>query len=416
MKVFTYKKGKLYAEGVSVEALTKKYGTPLFIYSRTYLKHQLRTLDRALSTLNPLICFSVKTNTNAAVIKTMTDEGAGVDVVSGGELYRARRAGVPANKIVFAGVAKTIEEIEFAIKQNILFFTVESEAELERIAKCARRLKRKARIAFRVNPDVDPKTHKYISTGKKENKFGLDIKRVKEAYARAAELRSIEIAGIHMHIGSQILSSKPFAEAIKRVSVLCKELKVLYPTFKYLDIGGGLGIQYKPDDKPLSPIDFARAIKPLVQKLDMSLVMEPGRNLVGNAGIMVTEVQYLKEGPAKTFVMVDAGMNDLLRPSLYQAYHEIIPVKQTRKKIKGDVVGPICESGDFFAADRQLPSVDSGDLLAILSCGAYAYTMSSNYNSRPRAAEVMVSGNKSALVRKRETIQDLVKGECLPKW
>ncbi len=416
MEAFSYSRGKLMVEGVSMEALAEKYGTPLYVYSQGFLQAQYEALSGAMKAFDPLICFSVKTNTNASVIHTFAERGAGVDVVSGGELFRARRAGVPADKIVFAGVGKTLEEIEYALREDILFFTVESEPELERIAACARKAKKKARIALRVNPDVDPRTHKYISTGKKENKFGLDLVRVEKDYAGAAKQTSLEIAGLHMHIGSQILSPEPFAEALERLQALCLRLKKEYATFRFLDIGGGLGIRYKPEQKPMSPKTFAATVAPYLKKIGLSLVMEPGRFLVGNAGLLVGRVQYVKEGPSKKFLITDVGMNDLIRPALYQAHHEILAVQQTDKRILGDVVGPICESGDFVAADRLLPLVKEGGLLAIQSAGAYGFAMSSNYNSRPRAAEVLVSGRKSALIRRRETWKDLVSGECTPEW
>jgi len=416
MESFTYKKNRLHAEGVAVDELASRYGTPLYVYSRGHLRDQYRALTAALRPAKPLICFSVKTNTNAAVINTFAQLGSGADVVSGGELFRALRAGVPASKIAFAGVGKTREDIEYALKQNILFFTVESEPELERISECARRLRRTARVALRVNPDVDPKTHKYISTGKKENKFGLDLGRTEKAYTLAARLPGLEIAGLHMHIGSQILSSAPYAHALRKVEDLCLELKARYPSFNYIDIGGGLGISYRPDQKPLDPAHFAEIVLPVLRRLKLSVVLEPGRFLVGNAGILVTRVQYVKNGPSKKFVIVDAAMNDLIRPALYEAYHEVIAVKKARGSFMADVVGPICESGDFLALDRQLPKVGEDDLLAVLSAGAYSFAMSSNYNSRGRAAEVMVSGRKHALIRARETWDDLVRGERTPKW
>jgi len=416
MNAYTYKLNTLHAEGVPVPALARRYGTPLYIYSQTHLRSQYAALQAAMREFNPLICFSVKTNTNAAVISTFAAEGAGADVVSGGELQRARRAGVAANRIVFAGVGKTTAEIELALRAGILFFTVESEPEMERIAACAARLKRTARIAFRVNPDVDPRTHKYISTGKQENKFGLDLQRIARAYARAARRPELELAGLHLHIGSQILSPAPFAEALWRVSSLCRDLKQRYPAFRYLDIGGGLGIRYQPGQETPDPRKLAAALRPILKKLDLQLVMEPGRFLVGNAGILVATVQYVKDGPGKKFVVVAAGMNDLIRPPLYQAHHEILPVQKTARRYFGDLVGPICESSDFLAADRELPAVAAGDCVAVMSAGAYGFAMASNYNSRPRAAEVMVAGRRAALIRRRETVADLVRAEVRPVW
>lgn len=416
MEAFTYKRGQLFAEGVAVAGLSKKFGTPLFIYSRSHIQAQYRSLVGALRELDPLICYSVKVNTSAAIIRTLADEGSGADVVSGGELYRAMKAGIPADRIAFAGVGKTADEIAYALKSNILFFTVESEQELERISAVAKRLKKTARVALRVNPDVDPKTHKYISTGKKENKFGMDIGRALQNYALAAKLPNLEIAGLHMHIGSQILDAKPFAQAAKKVAAVVTELKNLHPTFRYLDIGGGLGIKYKPEHEALLPATFAQAVVPILKPLGVKLVMEPGRNIVGNAGILVVEVQYVKQGPSKKFIIIDGAMNDLIRPALYEAHHEIVAVKRTGKTTLGDVVGPICESADFFALDRKLPDVKQGDLLAVLSAGAYAMSMSSNYNTRNRCAEVMVSGRRAELVRRRETVAQQVENERVPKW
>jgi diaminopimelate decarboxylase len=416
MDAFKYKNGWLYADGVCVESLAEKFGTPLYIYSRTHLRRQYRSLVSAMRVVRPLICFSVKTNTNAAVINSFAKLGAGADVVSGGELFRAMRAGMPASKIVFAGVGKTVAEIDYALKWNIRFFTVESEPELVRISERASRLRRKARIAMRVNPDVDPQTHKYISTGQKENKFGLDLSRTEQAYESASKLPGLDIVGLHMHIGSQILSSAPYARALHKVEMLCQELKAKYPGFNTIDIGGGLGISYRPLQDPLDTRHFAEVVAPFLRRLNLNVVMEPGRFLVGNAGILVTRIQYIKDGPSKKFVIVDAGMNDLIRPSLYQAHHEVIPVEKTRGSFMADVVGPICESGDFFALDRQMPRVKAGAFLAVLSAGAYSFSMSSNYNSRGRAAEIMVNGGKSALVRPRETWDDLARSEKIPRW
>lgn len=413
MQEFTYRSGKLFAEGVSVEDLALRYGTPLYVYSRNHLRERYRAIASAMAEVKPMICYSVKANSNAAVIKTLVQEGAGFDIVSGGELYRALRAGAEANRIVFAGVGKTREEIEYALQEQIAFFTCESEPEARRISECAKRLGVPGRIAFRVNPDVDPKTHKYISTGKKENKFGLDFDRTMQAYAMAASLPNIEIAGLHMHIGSQLLDASPFGEALAKVADFCRQLKAKYPTFKFLDIGGGLGINYKPDQQALDPKVFAGIMLPTLKELGLQVVMEPGRSIVGNAGILVCRVQYVKESHFKKFIVVDAAMNDLIRPALYQAHHEILAVNETDKKVTGDLVGPICESGDFLAQDRELPDVKERDLLVALSAGAYGFSMSSNYNSRPRAAEIMVEGTTATQIRQRETWEDLVRGETL---
>lgn len=411
MSEFTYRNGDLFVEDVPLRALAEKHGTPLYVYSRTHLRNQYRAMAEAMREVNPLICFSVKANSNGAVIRTFIDEGSGFDIVSGGELYRALKAGADRSKIVFAGVGKTREEIEFALREEILFFTVESEAEAARISECATRLGRKGRIAFRVNPDVDPKTHKYISTGKKENKFGLNLERTAKAYAAAALLPGVEIAGLHMHIGSQILSATPFAEALAKIRPLCEGLKRTYPTFRYLDIGGGLGIRYKPGQTPLAASEYATQVLPLLKQLGLSVVLEPGRSLVGNAGALICRVQYIKDNPLKKFIVVDAAMNDLIRPSLYDAHHEILPVRETGGAITGDVVGPICESGDFLATDRTLPAVSEGDLLAVMSAGAYGFSMASNYNSRPRPAEIMVERGVAAVVHERESWDDLLRHE-----
>ena len=413
MQAFTYQSGILFAEGVSVEDLALRYGTPLYVYSKNHLRDRYRAIASAMAEVKPMICYSVKANSNIAVIKTLAQEGAGFDIVSGGELFRVLRAGAEANRIVFAGVGKTREEIEYALKEQIAFFTCESEPEAVRISECARHLGVKGRIAFRMNPDVDPKTHKYISTGKKENKFGLDLARTLQAYELAAGLPNIEIAGLHMHIGSQILSAEPFSQALEKVKDFCKTLKAKYPTFRHLDIGGGLGINYKPDQEALDPKVFAAALLPTLKELDLQVWMEPGRSIVGNAGILVCRVQYVKDSHFKKFIVVDAAMNDLIRPALYQAHHEILPVVATDKTVTGDLVGPICESGDFLAQDRELPDVKQGDLVVALSAGAYGFSMSSNYNSRPRTAEVMVDGTRATPIRQRETWEDIVRGESL---
>lgn len=416
MNEFTYQNKNLFAENVAVADLAAVYGTPLYVYSRSHLQAQYRALRDVMAPVNPLICFAVKSNTNAAVIQTFAAEGAGADVVSAGELYRARKAGIPANKIVFAGVGKTESEIEYALKEDILYFTVESEPELERISAVGKRIGRTGRIAIRVNPDVDPKTHKYTSTGKKENKFGVDLERAMQAYELAARLPNLEITSIHMHLGSPIMTKDPYQEALYKVKDLCRDLKKRYPGFRHIDIGGGLGIVYKPGDRPFDLQAFADAVIPPLKEMELSVSMEPGRFLVGNAGILVTKVEYIKDNPFKKFIVIDAAMNDLIRPALYEAYHEIKPVKEVDSTVFGDIVGPVCESGDFLAANRDLPAVKQGDLLAVMSAGAYGYVMSSTYNSRGRAAEVMVQGARHELVRARETIDDVVRGERLPSW
>jgi diaminopimelate decarboxylase len=405
---FHYKQGTLYAEQVSVRKLADTYGTPLYVYSASHFRSQYRALAAALADVQPLICYSVKANSNLSVIRTFLAEGAGLDIVSGGELYRALRAGADPAKIVFAGVGKTVEEIEFALKTGILFFTVESEPEAVRISECARRLRRTGRIAFRVNPDVDPQTHRYISTGKGESKFGLDLARAAKACRTAGRLPGIELVGLHLHIGSQILTADPFAKALAKVEPLCAQLKAQCPTFRYLDIGGGIGIRYRPEQQPLDVARYAKAVLPRLRRLGLSVVLEPGRNFVGNGAILVGQVQYVKDSAFKKFIVSNLAMNDLIRPALYEAYHEVLPVRQTRGRVRGDLVGPVCESGDFIAADRDLPAVKAGDLLAVMSAGAYGFSMASNYNSRGRPAEVLVEGRKASLIRRRETWADLV--------
>jgi len=411
MDPFEYRSGALHAEGVSVTRLAEDFGTPLYVYSRAYLQEQYDALAEAMAEVSPLICYSVKANSNSAILKTFLACGSGLDVVSGGELFRSLHAGANPHKIVFAGVGKTREEIRYALDNEILFFTVESEAEAARISTCASERGRVGRIAFRVNPDVDPKTHRYTSTGKKENKFGLNLERAEQAYAVAAKLPGIEIVGIHIHIGSQILDPQPFADALGKIRSLCGKLAARYKTFRYLDIGGGMGIRYEPEQEPLAPERFAAITAPILKEIGLSIILEPGRCLVGNAGLLVCRVQYVKDNPVQPFVIVDAGMNDLIRPSLYDAYQEIVPVFQTDGVIHGNLVGPICESGDFLALDRDLPAVTEGDLLAVRGAGAYGFTMASNYNSRPRPAEVLVEGNQATVVRERETWEDLIRGE-----
>ena len=413
---FTYMNGQLCAEKVSVSKLAEECGTPLYIYSRSHLIRQYRALADAMKSVQPQIYFAIKSNSNLAVIRTLADQGAGADVVSGGELFRARKAGVPADKIVFAGVGKTAAEIDYALKEGIKFFTVESEPELQRISDRAEAMGVTGRVAIRVNPDVDPKTHKYTSTGKAENKFGVDLTRAERAYDLAARLPGVEVAGMHMHLGSPIMTPTPYAEALQKVRPMCEALKKEIPTFKHLDIGGGLGIAYRFEQDPLDPRDFASAVLPLLHGLDLQVGMEPGRFITGNAGILVTRVEYVKHSLEKQFVIVDAAMNDLIRPPLYGAHHEIISVVQTTERAFGDVVGPICESGDFMAENRELPAVEEGDLLAVLSAGAYGFVMASNYNSRGRAAEVMVEGERAEVVRTRETWDDLIRGETIPEW
>lgn len=414
MHFFNYKKGELYAEGVAVRELAEKFGTPLYIYSYNTLLRHFNAYSKAFNGFPHIVCFALKANSNAAIIKLIAKQGGGADVVSGGELFRALKAGVPPKKIVYAGVGKTEEEIRYALKNKILMFNVESEDELREINRIAGLMKAKAPVALRINPDIDPQTHPYISTGLKKHKFGIPIKDALEHYKLASNLENIKIVGIHKHIGSQLTKISPFVDAIKRILMLIDELASHGISIEYLDIGGGIGITYL-DENPPEPLHLANSILPLLKGRKLTIVLEPGRSIVGNAGILVTKTLYLKDGDNKKFVIVDAAMNDLIRPSIYGAYHHIQPVmKNKRKKIIADIVGPICESGDFLAKEREIHAIKSGECIAVMSAGAYGFTMSSNYNSRPRAAEVIVKGNKYALIRKRETYNDLIKHEVMP--
>lgn len=411
----TTKAKKLYAEGVSVERIAKDIGTPVFIYSQKTLKRHFNAFDSAFESAPHMICYSVKANSNLSVLKTFVDMGSGFDIVSAGELKRVLAAGGRAGKVVFSGVGKREDEIEFALRKGIFIFNVESAEELRLIDRVAGRLRKKAGIAIRVNPNVDPKTHPYISTGLKENKFGIETEAAVKEYVYAAKnLKNLKLIGVDCHIGSQITQIKPFVDALKKVRVLVERLRDKGIDVRYLNMGGGLGITYKNEVAP-HPSKYGEAVLKAVKGLGVTLIFEPGRNIVGNAGILVTSVTYTKKSQVKNFIITDAGMNDLPRPSLYGSYHAIKPVVKTRRRVVlADVVGPICESGDFLARDRELQVAESGDLLAVMSAGAYCYTMSSNYNSRPRAAEVMVSGREFHVIKKRETYDDLLRGEVMP--
>ena len=408
MNYFNCRNGELWAEAVRVSELAEQYGTPLYIYSTKTLKRHFRAFDDALAGLDHLTCFSVKANSNVSLLRLLGGYGAGVDIVSGGELYRSLAAGIDPNKIVFSGVGKQDHEIEEALDAGILMFNVESVQELERIGTIARRMNAVARISIRINPDVDPKTHPYISTGLKKNKFGLDILEATGAYSMAKNHPALDPAGIDCHIGSQLTQIEPFTEALKKLLDFADRLQSSGIDIRYLDLGGGLGITYNEESPPL-PKDLGQAIINTLAGRKLTVILEPGRAISGNAGILVTRVIYTKKTPTKNFIIVDAGMNDLVRPSLYQAFHgigEVIPKGRDKKNV--DVVGPICESSDFLALDRMLPAMQPGELLAVYSAGAYGFTMSSQYNSRPRAAEVIVDEEKVILARKRETYQDLI--------
>jgi diaminopimelate decarboxylase len=416
MHDFLYKNSELYAEDVPIRKIVEKIGTPLYIYSHKTLLRHFNAFKDAFDGYPHIICFALKANSNTALLRLLAKKGCGADIVSGGELFIALRAGISAKKIVYAGVGKTEEEIIYALKSRILMFNVESPDELIVIDKIAGRLGVKAPIALRVNPDIDTFTHPYISTGLKKHKFGFPIKKALEHYKLASTLPNIKILGIHKHIGSQITKISPFVDALKRVLSLAQNLRLHGINIKYLDIGGGLGISYDEEVLPY-PKDLAKAIIPLLKAYNFILIIEPGRSIAGNAGILVTKVLYLKKHHNKEFVIVDAGMNDLIRPSLYEAYHRILPViKNRRPKIIADVVGPICESGDFLARKRKINRPLHEDLLAVMSAGAYGFSMSSNYNSRIRAAEVLVRGKDFFIIREREKYKDLIDSIKIPEF
>jgi len=418
MHNFEYRQGELYCEHVPVSQIAKQVGTPCYIYSHATLIRHIRAYDNAFKNIPHLIAFAMKANSNLAVLRLMAKEGSGVDIVSGGELFRALKAGVPPSKIVFAGVGKNAEEIRDALKADILMFNIESSPEMHAINDVAASVGKIAPVALRINPDIDPKTHPYISTGLKKSKFGIAADRALEEFHMASTLRHISVVGVHAHIGSQLTDVTPFVESLKKVLTLVDTLKGQGIKIKYLNIGGGLGITYS-DEKPPLPHELAEALSPLVKGLDLTLIMEPGRVIVGNAGILVTKALYEKIGESKRFVIVDAAMNDLIRPSLYSAYHDIRPVSEAllqRPKHSVDVVGPVCESGDFLAKDRLLPEVKPEDLLAVMSAGAYGFVMASNYNSRPRVPEVLVKDNEVHVIRARESYDDLVRGETIPDF
>ena len=430
MHSFKYVGKKLFCERVSVESLAEQHGTPLYVYSQATLTDHFQKLDHALAPLDHLICFAMKANSNAAVMRTLGNLGSGFDVVSEGELRRVIAAGGDPRHCVFAGVGKTEREIEYALRQGIYAFNVESEPELTRINRVAARLKKIAPVAVRVNPNVDAGTHAKITTGTYDNKFGIAFEAVEGVYARAAKLKNLRLRGLQMHIGSQLTEVKPFELAVRKVLPLVARLSARYK-FEFFSIGGGLGIVYDPAlasgsaewwqsakaKNILTPARYAKTLVPLLAPLDLRILVEPGRFIVGNAGILVTRVEYVKRTGKKNFVIVDAAMNDLIRPAFYDSYHEIVPLRsKSRVTISSDVVGPICESGDYFCKDRSLPKVGEGDYLALMSAGAYGFVMASNYNTRSLAAEVLVQGNKSALVRERQPVSKAWEGEKLPAW
>ncbi len=420
MHHFHYAHGTLHAEGVALSRIAAEVGTPFYCYSSATLERHYEVLKKAFQGQDALICFAVKANSNQAVLATMARLGAGMDVVSVGELKRARAAGVPPARIIFAGVGKTREEMAYALTEGILGFNVESEPELAALSEVATSLGASARIAIRVNPDVDAKTHAKISTGKSENKFGVPYAQAPALYDKARRLPGIEVAGIHMHIGSQISQLAPFRDAFTLMRELALELRRAGHDLRHLDLGGGLGVPYRgPDDVLPHPDEYARTVKETLGDLGLKLILEPGRMIVGNAGILVTRVLYVKEGADRTFTIVDAAMNDLIRPTLYEAHHDIQPVAEARKAmpaIAQDIVGPVCETGDYLALDRPLPPFQPGDLMAVMTAGAYGAAMSSTYNTRPLVPEVMVKGDDYAVVRPRVSAEDLIALDRLPGW
>jgi diaminopimelate decarboxylase len=416
MHHFHYEHDELYCEGVSLQKLAETVGTPCYVYSHATLCQHFTVFNDAFVKVPRVICFSVKSNSNIALLSLFGSLGGGVDIVSGGELFRARKAGIPADRIVYSGVGKTREEIDYALNEGILMFNIESTQELEAIDARARILGRKAPIALRVNPDVDPKTHPYISTGMKKNKFGIDIASAVKAYEQARHLEHIEILGVDCHIGSQLTEIAPFVDTLQRLRVLIERLEKMDIPISYLDLGGGLGIVYDREAPP-HPREYAQAILSELEGLSCTLIFEPGRVIVGNAGVLLSKVLYTKRTAQKNFIITDTGMNDLIRPSFYGAFHQIRTVLRANRETQiADIVGPICESSDFLARDREVSMVAPGEYLAVMSAGAYGFSMASNYNSRPRPPEVLVRGDRYSIIRKRETWDDLIEGESVPDW
>jgi diaminopimelate decarboxylase len=432
MHEFAYRDGTLFCEGVALDALAERHGTPLYVYSAATIRGHFRRLDGALAGLDHRVCFAMKANSTLAVLDLLAREGAGFDIVSGGELFRVLKAGGRADNCTFAGVGKTREEIEYALREGVYSFNVESEAELAFINEVAGSLGLKAPVALRVNPDVDAQTHKYISTGKSHNKFGIGIDRILGVYEQAARMPHLKLRGIQTHIGSQILETTPFAEALAKLVPIVAELKQAYG-IEFFSIGGGMGIIYhgtlesggaswwdtgkEEGSRRMTFDDYARVVVPPLRGLGLKILLEPGRSLVGNAGVLLATVLYVKDTPAKRFVITDAGMNDLIRPALYEGHHEIVPLREPAEGAPSapvDVVGPVCESGDFFAQDRQLPPLAAGDRLALMSAGAYGFAMASNYNARRLPAEILVDGDRAHVARERQTWDDLIRGEHIP--
>ncbi len=420
MHHFVYQNGVLHAEGVNLDTIASKVGTPFYCYSSATLERHYDVFAKAFAGSDALICYSIKANSNLAVLKTLAQLGSGMDVVSQGELRRARAAGVPPEAIVFSGVGKTREEMAYALAEGIYAFNVESEAELAALSEVAAAGGRKARIAFRINPDIDPGTHKKISTGKAEDKFGVPFERARALYRQAAKLPGIDPCGIHMHIGSQITDLKPFRDAFALLRELAGQLKEDGCALEFINFGGGLGVPYRGNnDVPPHPDEYAAIVLAAAKDLDVKLLFEPGRMIAANAGILVTRVLYTKTGTDKTFTIVDAGMNDLIRPTLYEAWHDFLPVQETLQALdeqNTDVVGPVCETGDYFALDRKLPPFAKGDLMAVMTAGAYGAVQSSSYNTRPLIPEVMVRGSEYAVVRPRPSYDEMLGLDRMPDW
>ena len=421
MHHFIYKNNELYCESVAIADIAKAVGTPFYLYSSATLAHHFNTFDKSFAELSHLTCFAVKSCSNLAILRLFSTLGGGADIVSGGELYRSLKAGIDPRRIVYSGVGKTEEELRYGLVSGILMFNVESEQELEKLQQVAQEQDLVAPVSFRVNPDVDPKTHAYISTGLAKNKFGIPIEQAEKVYLRAKEMSHIKILGVSCHIGSQLTEISPFTETLHKVKQFVSRLETHGISIEYLDLGGGLGVRYQ-DEKPPHPQEYARALKEEMEGLRCTLILEPGRVIVSNAGILVSQVLYTKRTGSKNFIIVDAAMNDLARPSLYDAHHDILPViRQSGQAVNenleiADVVGPICESGDFLAKDRELPILGQGDLMAVMSSGAYGFTMSSNYNSRPRAAEVLVKDDQFYVIRERENYETLIRDENIPDF
>jgi len=414
-RMVKYINGTLHLENVDLSLLAKKFGTPLYVYTENGIREKIRSLKKAFGSSLHLLAYAVKANPNAGILKIIKSEGCGAEVVSGGELYRALRAGINPGKIIFTGVGKTEEEIEIALKNRIFSIVCESDGELKVLEEISKKLKKKARVMLRVNPEVNLDTHPYIATGLRNSKFGIPQERAYSLYKVMAKSRFLEPIGIHFHIGSQITSPDPFYEASKKIRELWMMLKDEGIKLKFIDAGGGIGIQYKDDESGLSPDAYASAIKDGLKGVDAKIIIEPGRFIVGNNGVLIGRVLYVKDNDGKRFLVTDIGMNDLIRPSLYNSYHRILPVLEKKESSgeKYDVVGPVCESGDFIARERELPEINTGELIAVLDVGAYGFSMASNYNSRPKPAEVIVKGKDYKILRKRETYRNLVKGEVV---